>query len=74
MAPSSDAQAGARLDIRALLALAMDERPPENLPERVMARLALLTTTLEFGRMFGAALEGMAEAVRPTEKDQDDHD
>ena len=74
MERSNDAPAGPRLDIRALLALAMDEQPPENLPERVMARLALLTTALEFGRLFGAALEGVAEAARPTEKNEDDQD
>lgn len=47
--------ASPQIEIRALLALALDEKPPENLPDRVMARLALLTTVLEFGRLLAAA-------------------
>lgn len=43
------------IDIRALLLIALDEQPPANLPERVMSRVALLTTVLEFGRLLGAA-------------------
>ncbi len=42
-------------DIRALLLLALDDKPPDNLPDRVLARLALLTTIVEFGRLLTAA-------------------
>lgn len=44
-----------RIDIRALLLIALDEKPPPGLPERVMARVAALTTIVEFARMLGAA-------------------
>jgi hypothetical protein len=48
-------QSPAQLDIRALLLLALDDKPPDGLPDRVMARLALLTTVVEFGRLLTAA-------------------
>jgi hypothetical protein len=44
-----------RVDIRALLLIALDEKPPPNLPDKVMARVAALTTMVEFARMLGAA-------------------
>ncbi|MFZ5889518.1 MAG: hypothetical protein ACOY0T_00470 [Myxococcota bacterium] len=44
-----------QVDIRALLLIALDEKPPANLPERVMARVAMLTTVLEFARLLTAA-------------------
>ncbi|MET0793862.1 MAG: hypothetical protein ABW061_20250 [Polyangiaceae bacterium] len=44
-----------RIDIRALLLIALDEKPPPGLPDRVMARVAALTTMVEFARMLGAA-------------------
>ncbi|MGC4091893.1 MAG: hypothetical protein QM756_29230 [Polyangiaceae bacterium] len=44
-----------QIDIRALLLIALDDKPPDNLPDRVMARVALLTTVLEFGRLLTAA-------------------
>lgn len=43
------------IDIRALLLIALDEKPPANLPDRVMARVAMLTTIVEFVRLLGAA-------------------
>jgi hypothetical protein len=43
------------IDIRALLLIALDEKPPANLPDRVMARVAMLTTVVEFVRLLGAA-------------------
>jgi hypothetical protein len=49
------ARSRASVDIRALLLIALDDTPPANLPDRVMARLAMLTTILEFGRLLGAA-------------------
>jgi hypothetical protein len=44
-----------RIDIRALLLIALDEKPPPGLPDKVMARVAMLTTMVEFARMIGAA-------------------
>lgn len=44
-----------KIDIRALLLIALDEKPPPGLPDRVMARVAALTTIVEFARMLGAA-------------------
>lgn len=44
-----------RIDIRALLLIALDEKPPPGLPDKVMARVAALTTMVEFARMLGAA-------------------
>jgi hypothetical protein len=44
-----------RIDIRALLLIALDEKPPPGLPDKVMARVAMLTTIVEFARMIGAA-------------------
>lgn len=44
-----------RIDIRALLLIALDEKPPPGLPDRVMARVAALTTIVEFARLLGAA-------------------
>jgi len=44
-----------QIDIRTLLLIALDEQPPANLPERVLARVALLTTVVEFGRLLAAA-------------------
>lgn len=35
--------------------IALDEKPPPGLPDRVMARVAALTTMVEFARMLGAA-------------------
>lgn len=53
--PGEGARTRASVDIRALLLIALDDKPPDNLPDRVMARLAMLTTILEFGRLLGAA-------------------
>ncbi len=44
-----------RIDIRALLLIALAATPPPGLPARVMARVAALTTIVEFARMLGAA-------------------
>ena len=62
-----------RIDIRALLLIALDEKPPPNLPDRVMARVAALTTIVEFVRMLGAApLDWINQ--RPERSDPDDDD
>jgi len=50
-----DTSMAQRIDIRALLLIALDEKPPPGLPDRVMARVAALTTIVEFARMLGAA-------------------
>ncbi|HEX2872782.1 MAG TPA: hypothetical protein VHP33_16080 [Polyangiaceae bacterium] len=61
-----------RVDIRALLLIALDEKPPDNLPDRVMARVALLTTAVEFGRLIAAApLEWLGQLAGGKEEDDD---
>ncbi len=61
-----------RGDIRALLLIALDEKPPDNLPDRVMARVAMLTTVVELGRLVGAApLEWLGQVLGPKEDDDD---
>jgi hypothetical protein len=72
--PSGSAVKGApRSDIRALLLIALDEKPPDNLPDKVMARIALLTTAVEFGRLLTAApLEMIGQLLGPKERDDDD--
>lgn len=68
--PTTADRGAPRIDIRALLLIALDDRPPDNLPDRVMARVAMLMTVLEFGRLVGAApLEWLSEAVGPNEDD-----
>lgn len=62
-----------RIDIRALLLIALDEKPPDNLPDRVMARVAMLTTVVELGRLIGAApLEVLGQLLGPKDEDDDD--
>lgn len=61
-----------RVDIRALLLIALDEKPPPNLPDRVMARVAALTTMVEFARMLGAA--PFDWILQRTEKSDSDDD
>lgn len=62
-----------RNDIRALLLIALDEKPPDNLPDKVMARVALLTTVVELGRLLTAApLEMLGQLLGPKETDDDD--
>jgi len=59
-----------RMDIRALLLIALDEKPPDNLPDRVMARVAMLMTMVEFGRLLSAApLELLSQALAKKEDD-----
>ena len=40
-----------KLDIRALLAVALDDPPPEDLSDRVMARVAAAQTVVELGKL-----------------------
>lgn len=66
-------RASPRSDIRALLLIALDEKPPDNLPERVMARVAMLTTVVELGRLIGAApLEALGDLLGRKEDDDGD--
>lgn len=73
--PQTPARGSQRGDIRALLLIALDEKPPDNLPDKVMARVALLTTAVEFGRLLTAApLEMLQQLLAPKETDDDDDD
>ena len=55
-----EANAPADVDIQALLRAAFDEKPSDDMPDRVTARLALVTTVIEFARMFALAPAGLA--------------
>lgn len=57
-----EAKAPGNVDIEALLRAAFDERPSDDMPDRVTARLALVTTVIEFARMFALAPAGLAAA------------
>lgn len=71
--PAAPVKGSPRGDIRALLLIALDEKPPDNLPDKVMARVALLTTAVEFGRLLTAApLEMLGQLLAPKEGDDDD--
>lgn len=71
--PAPTQKGAPRVDIRALLLIALDEKPPDNLPDKVMARVALLTTAVEFGRLLTAApLEMLGQLLGPKETDDDD--
>jgi len=54
--------------------IALDEKPPEGLPDRVMARIAMLTTIVEFGRLLGAAPLEFLNAARQGKVEDDDDD
>ena len=43
------------VDIHALLSVALNEPPPDALAERVAARVAALTTVVEFAKLIGLA-------------------
>ncbi|MBK8263399.1 MAG: hypothetical protein IPK80_18890 [Nannocystis sp.] len=42
---------GRPLDIKALLSVALDQRPKDDLQERVMDRIAAITTAIELARL-----------------------
>ncbi|HEY8943173.1 MAG TPA: hypothetical protein VIM73_02875 [Polyangiaceae bacterium] len=64
-----------QVDIRALLLIALDEKPPPNLPDRVMARVAALTTMLEFARLLSAApLDWLSQRRESSGSDDDGND
>jgi hypothetical protein len=72
-ASTASAKGAPRSDIRALLLIALDEKPPDNLPDKVMARVALLATAVEFGRLVTAApLEMLGQLLGSKETDDDD--
>ena len=54
-----EANASGDVDIEALLRAAFDEKPSDELADRVTARLALVTTVIEFARMFALAPAGL---------------
>lgn len=59
-------------DVHALLSAVLDQPPPEDLADRVVNRLALVETVVEFARLFGLAPASLAsDAVRPDEEDDD---
>jgi hypothetical protein len=61
-----------KIDIRALLLIALDEKPPPGLPDRVMARVAALTTIVEFARMLGAApIDWITQRTKESEPNDD---
>ena len=69
--PQASERGGPRLDIRALLLIALDDKPPENLPDRVLARVAMLMTVVEFGRLLSAApIEALSQALGSKEEDK----
>lgn len=51
---AEDRDVGA-LDIKALLDVALDERPRDDVAERVMDRVAAMDTLVELARLFGVA-------------------
>ena len=61
-----------QVDIRALLLLALDDKPPDNLPDRVMSRIALLTTVVEFGRLLTVAPLDWVNTVGEGEEEEED--
>ena len=61
-----------KIDIKALLLIALDEKPPPNLPDRVMARVAALTTIVEFTRLLGQApLDFLKQHLERSSRDDD---
>jgi hypothetical protein len=58
----ADARPPSSVDISALLRAAFDDEPSDDLSERVTARLALVTTVVEFARLFALAPIGIASA------------
>jgi len=66
------------IDIHALLSAAVDKPPPDDLTDRVMSRLALMETVVEFGRLLGlvpvkVASDAMSrDTVEPDDEDDED--
>ena len=47
--------APAAIDIKALLSVALEQRPRDDVQERVMSRVAAVTTAMEFARLIFVA-------------------
>jgi hypothetical protein len=60
------------IDVGALLSAVVDKPPPADLADRVMSRLALVETVVEFGRLFGLVPAEMASDAIGTGKEGDD--
>ena len=59
-----------RMDVGLLLSRALDEQPPPDLPERVVATLALLATGVELFRLASdAPLSPLAPRGQVSERD-----
>lgn len=64
------------LDIKTLLSVALDQRPKDDLQERVMDRLAAITTVIELARLiFIAPVDRLLhpDTAEPRSGDDDAH-
>lgn len=70
--PRSDAP----VDIKALLSVALEQQPRDDVSERVMSRVALMDTLMEFARLVvSAPVQGLVSHQRhPGTHDEDEHD
>ena len=60
------------VDIKALLSVALETKPPDDFSDRVMARVAAVTTAMEFVRLVGAApLAWLVEPAEPEDELED---
>ena len=65
------------LDIKALLSVALEQKPKDDLQDRVMSRVAAVTTAIEFARLITVApvqwiIDGHLRGEAPEEDDDDD--
>ena len=72
--PGASAPAG--LDIKALLSVALEQKPKNDVEERVMTRVATVTTAMEFARLLLVApFDWLVEDnLRGLDDDDDDDD
>jgi hypothetical protein len=64
---------GRPLDIKALLSVALDQRPKDDLQERVMDRIAAITTAIELARLvFIAPVDWLIHPVNAEPRSGDD--
>ena len=65
----------APLDIKALLSVALEQQPRDDVSERVMSRVALMDTLMEFARLVVAApIQGLVSHQRAPSEYDDEHD
>lgn len=70
-APESNVQ----LDIKALLSVALEQQPRDDVSERVMNRVALMDTLMEFARLIATApLQGLVSHQHSDEDEDDEHE